>query len=267
MSITSSTIGDVNTIGSAGSAGSRKPSGQSFSRHAGAHQDRCRVTHALRRLALGEMVLVTDDEDRENEADLIVAAELCTPEQMSFIIRHGCGIVCVPLSGEVAARLKLPPMVAVNDAPLATAFTVSVDARKELLTGISAAERCMTARELANPDSLAVDFVRPGHMFPLIARDGGVLERTGHTEAAVDLCRLAGLQPVGVICELFNDDGTVMKGAQVTAFAAQHDLACLTIEELSYWRNKFDTAPLGKPSARPKNLPEATIPETATSHS
>lgn len=202
----------------------------------------CRVTEALRRLAAGEMILVADDEDRENEADIIVAAELCTPEQMSFIIRHGCGIVCVPLSSEVAIRLNLPPMVSCNDAPLATAFTVSVDARKGLITGISAAERCMTARELANPDTVAADFVRPGHMFPLIARDGGVLQRTGHTEAAVDLCRLAGLQPVGIICELFNDDGTVMKGAQVAAFARQHSLASLTIEELVDWRSRAETA-------------------------
>ncbi len=206
----------------------------------------CAVTEALHCLASGGMILVADDENRENEADLIVAAELCLPEQMSFIIRHGCGIVCVPMSREIAARLNLPPMVGCNDAPLATAFTVSVDARKGLTTGISATERCMTARELADPGTVAGDFVRPGHMFPLIARDGGVLERPGHTEAAVDLCRLAGLQPVGVICELFNDDGTVMKGAQVTAFARQHGLASLTIEELVDWRNRTETAPVAK---------------------
>ncbi|MDO5604190.1 MAG: 3,4-dihydroxy-2-butanone-4-phosphate synthase [Paracoccus sp. (in: a-proteobacteria)] len=200
----------------------------------------CRVDEALRRLAAGQMILVADDEDRENEADLIVAAELCTPEQMAFIIRHGCGIVCVPVSGEIAARLNLTPMVSRNDAPLATAFTVSVDARQGLTTGISATERCITARELANPQATPGDFVRPGHMFPLIARDGGVLERAGHTEAAVDLCRLAGLQPVGIICELFNDDGTVMKGAQVTAFARQHDLARLTIAELIAWQSRAE---------------------------
>lgn len=195
----------------------------------------CRVTQALHSLAAGEMILVSDDEDRENEADLIVAAELCTPEQMAFIIRHGCGIVCVPLSRDVAERLELTPMVPHNDAPLATAFTVSVDARKGLSTGISAAERCITARELANPQARAANFVRPGHMFPLIARDGGVLERPGHTEAAVELCRLAGLQPVGIICELFNDDGTVMKGAQVAAFARLHGLSSVTIHELAAW--------------------------------
>lgn len=196
----------------------------------------CRVSDALRRLAAGEMILVTDDEDRENEADLVVAAEFCTPAQMAFIIRHGCGIVCVPLTKAIATRLELPPMVARNDAPLSTAFTVSVDARNGLTTGISATERCETARQLANPQARPAAFVRPGHMFPLIARDGGVLERTGHTEAAVDLCRLAGLQPVGVICELFNDDGSVTKGRQVVDFARQHGLALLTITELVAWR-------------------------------
>ena len=225
---------------------SRGPYGRALPSPLAAPTQGCPVTEALRRLAAGEMVLVADDEDRENEGDLIVAAELCTPEQMSFIIRHGCGIVCVPLAREIAVRLNLSPMVGCNDAPLATAFTVSVDAREGPTTGISATERCMTARELADPGAIAGDFVRPGHMFPLIARDGGVLERTGHTEAAVDLSRLAGLQPVGVICELFNDDGTVMKGAQVTAFARQHGLASLTIEQLVDWRNRTEAAPVAK---------------------
>jgi len=198
----------------------------------------CRVGAALDYLAAGGMILVTDDESRENEADLLVPAELCTPAQMSFIIRHGCGIVCVPLTVDIAARLKLPPMVACNDAPLATAFTVSVDGRARLSTGISAQERCDTTRMLADPQAVAADFVRPGHMFPLIAREGGVLERTGHTEAAVDLCRLAGLQPVGVICELFNDDGTVMKGGEVADFAALHGLPVLSIAELVAWRRR-----------------------------
>lgn len=223
----------ISGVTSLGRAGNRAADGQLAGASPAAG---CKVTEALQRVAAAEMVLVSDGEDRENEADLVIAAELCTPEQMAFIIRHGCGIVCVALSREIASRLELPAMAAVNDAPLATAFTVSVDARKGLATGISAAERCMTAQELANPAAIAGDFVRPGHMFPLIARDGGVLERTGHTEAAVDMCRLAGLQPVGVICELFNDDGTVMKGAQISDFARRHGLASVTIEELIDWR-------------------------------
>ncbi len=136
---------------------------------------------------------VTDDDDRENEGDLFVAASLCTPEKMAFIIRNTSGIVCAPLGAELARRLHLDPMVAENDAPLGTAFTVSVDVRHGLTTGISAEERCNTVRALANDNSGAADFVRPGHVFPLVARQGGVLMRSGHTEACVDLCRLAGL--------------------------------------------------------------------------
>ena len=138
---------------------------------------------------------------------------------MGFIIRHTSGIVCAPLTAADARRLNLQPMVATNDAPLGTAFTVSVDVRHGLTTGISAEQRANTVRALANGNMGAADFVRPGHVFPLIAREGGVLTRSGHTEAAVDLCRLAGLPPVGVICELANDDGSVMAGAQIQAFA------------------------------------------------
>lgn len=196
------------------------------------------ITEAIERLAAGQIVIVADDADRENEADLIVAAELCSVEQMAFILRHGCGIVCVPLTSDLVHRLNLPPMVSTNDAPLATAFTVSVDARAGLTTGISATERCMTARMLAKPEAVAADFVRPGHMFPLVARDGGVLERPGHTEAAVDLCRMAGLSPVAVICELFNDDGTVMKGRQVDDFARRHGLALLHIRDIAAFRRR-----------------------------
>src|SRR5690606_37912006 len=170
------------------------------------------VSEAIEAFARGEIVIVTDDDDRENEGDLVVAASLCTPEKMAFIIRHTCGIVCAPLTGADARRLRLDPMVAANDAPLGTAFTVSVDVRHGLTTGISAEQRSNTVRALANNNMGAGDFVRPGHVFPLIAKDGGVLIRSGHTEAAVDLCRLAGLPEVGVICELANDDGTVMKG-------------------------------------------------------
>ena len=177
-----------------------------------------RVEAAIAAFARGEIVVVTDDDDRENEGDLFVAASLCTPEKMGFIIRHTSGIVCAPLDAAHAKRLQLAPMVSQNDAPLGTAFTVSVDVRHGLTTGIAAEERTNTVRALANGNSGAADFVRPGHVFPLVARDGGVLMRSGHTEACVDLCRLAGLPPVGVLAELINDDGSLMRGPQVTAF-------------------------------------------------
>lgn len=194
------------------------------------------VTTAIEAFAKGEIVIVTDDDDRENEGDLIVAASLCTPEKMAFIIRNTCGIVCAPLTSTEARRLRLDPMVSSNDAPLGTAFTITVDVKHGLTTGISAEQRCNTVRALANGNMGATDFVRPGHVFPLIAKDGGVLMRSGHTEAAVDLCKLAGLPPVGVICELANDDGTVMKGAQITAFAEKHGLKQITVDDLIAYR-------------------------------
>src|SRR6266581_1138125 len=164
-----------------------------------AHQ---RVQAAVAAFARGELIIVADDDDRENEGDLFVAASLCTPEKMAFIIRHTSGIVCAPLAPEEARRLHLDPMVALNDAPLGTAFTVSVDVRHGLSTGISAEERTNTVRALANSNFGASDFVRPGHVFPLVAKEGGVLMRSGHTEACVDLCKLAGLPSVGVLAEL-----------------------------------------------------------------
>src|SRR2546429_8009873 len=175
----------------------------------------------LAAFAAGGIVVVTDDDDRENEGDLFVAASLCTPEKMAFIIRHTSGIVCAPLSAEEAKRLHLDPMVAANDAPLGTAFTVSVDVRHGLTTGISAEERTNTVRALANGNAGAADFVRPGHVFPLVAKDGGVLMRSGHTEACVDLCRLARVPPVGVLSELVDDDGSVTRRDEVAAFAEQ----------------------------------------------
>src|SRR5687768_2173658 len=194
------------------------------------------VTDAIEAFARGEIIIVTDDDDRENEGDLIVAASLCTPEKMAFIIRNTCGIVCAPLTAAEARRLRLDPMVASNDAPLGTAFTVTVDVKHGLTTGISAEQRTNTVRALANHNMGASDFVRPGHVFPLIAKEGGVLMRSGHTEAAVDLCKLANLPPVGVICELANDDGTVMKGRQIDAFAETHDLKRISVADLIAYR-------------------------------
>jgi len=185
-------------------------------------------------------VVVSDDDDRENEGDLFVAASQCTPDKMAFIIRHTSGIVCAPLSAELARHLHLYPMVAANDAPLGTAFTVSIDYRHGLTTGISAEERTNTVRALANDNSGAGDFVRPGHVFPLIAKEGGVLMRSGHTEACVDLCRLAGLPPVGVLAVLMNDDGTVMRGAAVTTFAGLHKLKQISIADLIAYRQARD---------------------------
>jgi 3,4-dihydroxy 2-butanone 4-phosphate synthase/GTP cyclohydrolase II len=195
-----------------------------------------RVEAAVAAFARGELVVVTDDDDRENEGDLFVAASLCTPEKMAFIIRHTSGIVCAPLSAAEARRLHLDPMVAANDAPLGTAFTITVDVRHGLSTGISAEERTNTVRALANGNSGASDFVRPGHVFPLVAKEGGVLMRSGHTEACIDLCKLAGLPPVGVLSELMNDDGTVMRGPAVAAFAQNHKLTQISIADIIAYR-------------------------------
>ncbi|MBY0380487.1 MAG: 3,4-dihydroxy-2-butanone-4-phosphate synthase [Xanthobacteraceae bacterium] len=194
------------------------------------------ISDVLKAFAAGEIVVVTDDEDREGEGDLIVAASLCTTEKMAFIIRHTSGIVCAPITTDDARRLRLDPMVAHNDSNHTTAFTVSIDYKPGMTTGISAEERVACCRALANPNVGASDFARPGHIFPLIARDGGVLLRSGHTEAAVDLCKMTNLAPVGVISELMNDDGTVMKGEQVATFAKQHGLKHVTIADMIAYR-------------------------------
>ncbi len=196
------------------------------------------VEEAVAAIADGQLVVVVDDDDRENEGDLIMAAAKATPEKVAFMIRHTSGILCAPLPPDEARRLRLDPMVAVNDAPLGTAFTVSVDYRYGLTTGISAEERCNTVHALANGNAGPADFVRPGHVFPLVARDGGVLMRSGHTEAAVDLARLAGWPPVGLLAELVNDDGTVKRGTEVVAFAAEHDLKIISVADLIAHRQK-----------------------------
>jgi len=203
--------------------------------------DMQRFVEALRAFERGEIVVVTDDDDRENEGDLVLAAAHAMPEKLAFIVRHTSGIVCTPITREVARKLQLLPMVAENDAPHGTAFTVSVDYKPGLTTGISAEERCNTVRAIANPNAGAEDFVRPGHIFPLIARDGGVLFRSGHTEAAVDLCKLASLPPVGVICELVNDDGTVKRGADVARFAVEHGLKVVSVGDIIAWRQRSET--------------------------
>ncbi|MDI9313211.1 MAG: 3,4-dihydroxy-2-butanone-4-phosphate synthase [Hydrotalea sp.] len=199
-----------------------------------ADNNRDNIEQALAALKAGKMILVKDDDDREGEGDLIAAASTMSEAAMAFMIRHTSGIICAPLTPRRAKALALNEMVPGqhNDAPHQTAFTISIDAKENLTTGISAKERLTAVRLLANPNALANDFVRPGHVFPLIAKPGGVLTRAGHTEAAVDLTAMAGLPDVGVIGELVNDDGTVKKGKELTDFATTHDLITLTIAEI-----------------------------------
>jgi 3,4-dihydroxy 2-butanone 4-phosphate synthase/GTP cyclohydrolase II len=194
------------------------------------------IEEAVRAIAAGELVVVVDDTDRENEGDLIMAASKATPETMAFMIRHTSGILCVPMTGERADQLNLPPMVANNLDPMRTAFTVSVDYKVGMTTGIAADERANTARALANGNAVGRDFIRPGHMFPLIAREGGVLTRSGHTEAGIDLAKLAGLEPAGVLAEVVNDDGTVKRLPELVAFAREHGLKIVSIEDLISYR-------------------------------
>jgi 3,4-dihydroxy 2-butanone 4-phosphate synthase/GTP cyclohydrolase II len=190
------------------------------------------VEEAIRDVAAGRMVIVVDDEDRENEGDLTMAAQLCTPEDVAFIRKHASGVICVPTTAERLEELELPQMVSRNEARLGTAFTVSVDAREGVTTGISASDRARTIRLLADPSTKSHDLVKPGHIFPLQAREGGVLVRAGQTEAAVDLCRLAGLAPVGVICEMTNPDGSMSRLPELKRFAKRHGLRLITVKDL-----------------------------------
>jgi len=194
------------------------------------------VDSAIAAIGRGEFVVVVDDESRENEGDLIVAADAITPESIGFMLRHTSGLICVSVSGEVADSLQLPPMVVQNAESFQTAFTVSVDKRTGVSTGISASDRAATLRALADPRSVAGDFVRPGHVFPLRARSGGVMVRPGHTEAAQDLVRLAGRAPAGVLCEIVDEDGEMARRPDLFRFARSHGLAIITIAQLIDWR-------------------------------
>ncbi|MDT0215300.1 3,4-dihydroxy-2-butanone-4-phosphate synthase [Rothia sp. ARF10] len=198
------------------------------------------IEEALDALRAGRPVLVTDDADRENEGDVVLAAETLTDAWMAWTIRHSSGYVCAPMTDADADRLDLPLMVSANEDRLRTAYTVTVDAAQGVSTGISAADRALTVRLLADAGTTASDLVRPGHVVPLRARDGGVLVRRGHTEAAVDLCRLAGLAPVGAIAELTHDDGTMMRLPAVLDLGAEHDLPVVTIEQLVEHRQRHD---------------------------
>ncbi len=198
------------------------------------------ITEAVAAIARGEVVVVVDDEDRENEGDLIMAAEFATPEAITFFVRHTSGVICMPMEGERLDHLELPLMVADNTESQRTAFTVSVDYRPTTTTGISAADRCATIRALIDPATDARDLARPGHIFPLRYRTGGVLKRAGHTEAAVDLARMAGLQPAGVLCEVVNEDGTMARIPELERFCAAHNLLMISIADMVRYRRQSE---------------------------
>ncbi len=191
-----------------------------------------RIEDAIEAISRGEMVIVVDDEDRENEGDVIAASDSITPQQIAFMMNHARGLICVAMPGERLDALDIPLMLSRNTESLKTAFTVSVDYIPGTTTGISAADRAKTVRALVSEDSRPEDFARPGHIFPLRANPQGVLGRTGHTEAAVDLCRLAGKFPCGTICEVANDDGTMARLPQLEVFAERHGLLVVTIKDL-----------------------------------
>lgn len=193
------------------------------------------VLRAIEDIKAGKMVVMTDDEDRENEGDVVCAASFCDESKVNFMITHARGVLCTPLSTELAKKFELVPMVASNTSCHETAFTISIDA-KQAKTGVSAYERNMTIRMLVDPATKADDFVRPGHIFPLIAKRGGVLERTGHTEGSVDLCALAGLAPVSVICEIVRDDGEMARRDDLVEFCKKHYLSMISVSEIIEYR-------------------------------
>ncbi|KAE9536564.1 bifunctional 3,4-dihydroxy-2-butanone 4-phosphate synthase/GTP cyclohydrolase II [Ursidibacter arcticus] len=197
------------------------------------------VEQALEALRQGKIILVSDDEDRENEGDFICAAEFATPENINFMATYGKGLICMPISPDLADKLLLSPMVVENSDNHQTAFTVSID-HIETTTGISALERSLTALKVIDENAKASDFRRPGHMFPLVAKQGGVLVRNGHTEATVDLARLAGLKPAGLCCEIMAEDGTMMQMPELQAFATKHQMPFITIAQLQAYRREKD---------------------------
>ncbi|HCG5905927.1 3,4-dihydroxy-2-butanone-4-phosphate synthase [Vibrio parahaemolyticus] len=199
-----------------------------------------RVENALIALKEGRGVLLLDDEDRENEGDIIYSVEHLTNEQMALMIRECSGIVCLCLTDAQADKLELPPMVANNNSANQTAFTVSIEAKVGVTTGVSAADRVTTIKTAANPHAKPEDLARPGHVFPLRARPGGIMTRRGHTEGTIDLMQMAGLQPAGVLCEVTNPDGTMAKAPEIVAFGRLHNMPVLTIEDMVAYRNQFD---------------------------
>ncbi|MFZ3145649.1 bifunctional 3,4-dihydroxy-2-butanone-4-phosphate synthase/GTP cyclohydrolase II [Methanothrix sp.] len=200
----------------------------------------CTVEEAIADIRAGRFIIILDDENRENEGDLMMAAEMVTPEAINFMARFGRGLICMPMTAQRLRELDIPLMTSQNTESMGTAFTVSVDARINTTTGISAFDRSTTVHALIDPVTRRSDIVTPGHLFPLQAKEGGVLRRTGHTEACVDLARLAGLQPAGVIVEIMNDDGTMARLPQLERFAQEHGLKMLTIESLIRYRMQYE---------------------------
>jgi len=198
------------------------------------------MEEAINQFARGEYVVVMDDEDRENEGDIVMAAQFVTPEKITFALRHTSGILCAPLTVDHAERLQLPPMVAKGNDPNGTAFTVTVD-HINTTTGVSSVDRSTTFKALAAPKSVASDFTRPGHIFPLVARRGGILERRGHTEATLELCLLSGLEPVGLLAEIMNEDGTMSRLLDCVEFAKKYELPIITVEQLAAYRTQLKT--------------------------
>ena len=211
-----------------------------------------RVELAISELKLGKMVILTDSEDRENEGDLVIPAENITPEIMNFIIRHSSGIVCLSLTEEKIQQLNLPLMVPHTDntSMRGTPFTISIDAKNDITTGVSALDRTITIKAAISENATADDLVKPGHIFPLLARKNGVLERDGHTEGSVDLAKIAGFQPAAVICEIMNEDGTMTRGPQLTEFAEKHNLMMLSINDIIDYRLRFENFIADKTTAQ-----------------
>jgi len=199
------------------------------------------VQQSIQAMKNGQMVILVDDEDRENEGDLVCAADKVTPELINFMAKYGRGLICLPMTDERLRHLDIPMMVGDNTSPFETAFTVSIEARTGVTTGISAADRARTIQVAVDPEATAADLSRPGHIFPLRARDGGVLVRTGQTEGSVDLARLAGCYPAAVICEIMNEDGTMARMPDLEKFAAEHDIPILTIADLVHYRLTRET--------------------------
>eukprot|EP00966_Prymnesium_polylepis_P278574 6436180-Prymnesium_polylepis.1 len=200
------------------------------------------VIAAIAEMKAGRMIVVTDDESRENEGDFIMAGEFATQEAIAFIVRHSSGVICCSVPDERLQELQLPPMLVNKEDPKGTAFTVSTDYKKGTTTGISAADRAATFRALADETTLPEDFTRPGHVFPLRPRAGGVLERDGHTEAAVDFCKLAGLKPAGVLCEIVNDDGSMARVPDLEPFCKAHGLVLTSIADLQSYIKELAAA-------------------------
>ena len=198
------------------------------------------IEQAVETLKAGKMIILMDDEDRENEGDLVVAAEYATPESINFMSRHGCGLICLSMAEELIDKLQLPMMAQNNKSPYGTAFTISIEAAKGVSTGISAHDRAHTIKVAINPDSGPADIISPGHIFPLRARKKGVLERAGQTEGSVDLAQLAGLTPAAVICEIINEDGTMSRLDELAAFSKKHDIPMVTIKDLIEYRIRHE---------------------------